>query len=125
MVRTIRSELLPVQGALLYVIMVRFTVPAAASAALGMYVGLIVLEFRNVPVPEVIHRMDAKLVAVAPVTVKLAPEQIVASGPAFATENLTIDSTIASTIVLLQGGYPMAVSVSVTEPLAISTAFGV
>ena len=83
------------------------------------------VEFRKVPVPEDIQIIFAKLAAVAPVTVKLLPAHIVASGPAYATDVLTIVNTMASIIVLVHGGKLKAVSVRVTDPFAMSVALGV
>jgi hypothetical protein len=57
------------QGAFPIAVNVRVTVPAALSAALGVYVGVKVVPPVNVPVPEVPQFTELLLVAVAPAMV--------------------------------------------------------
>jgi hypothetical protein len=57
------------QGAFPTAVSVSITLPAALSAALGVYVGVKVVPPVNVPVPEVPQLTELLLVAVAPAMV--------------------------------------------------------
>jgi hypothetical protein len=75
--------------------MVKVTVPAVISAALGVYVAVAVVPFAKVPVPE----LDHKIVPLfeTPDVVNVLPAHIVASEPAFEAGVLLSLSVIETT----------------------------
>ena len=80
----------------------------------------------KVPVPDVDQAMLELYCAVAPITGKVAPEQIVASGPAYITGSWVICKIIWLVAVEeRQAACPMAVMVRVTNPMEISLSEGV
>jgi hypothetical protein len=118
-----RVDVASVHGAFAIAFNVSVTDPAVASAALGVYVGFSAVVLLKEPVPELVHRRDDWLVAVAPLNVYATPSQIVAASPAFAVGAFTRVMTIAS--VALAQAATDAVSVSVVVPAVISAALGV
>ncbi len=106
-------------------VMVNVTEPEVMSAADGVYVAVIDVTSKNVPVPEVVHVDDVALPPRVPASVCVLPEQIVASLPAVVMATDCITSNIAS----LTGPHGPAgsfvVSVKVTFPAVISAVEGV
>jgi hypothetical protein len=100
-----------------FAVSVRVTLPAAISAALGIYVGLRIVVLSKFPVPERVQSKDDSLAAVAAERIKLLPSQITEGGPALATAaGFTV--SINWLVAFPQGKFPYAVSVSVTDPVS-------
>ena len=78
----------------------------------------------NVPVPDVVQSKLELFVAEDPLNVYRDPSQIVAFGPAEAVADFEIVNVIELTA-FPHGGLPVADSVNVTLPAAISAALGV
>ena len=105
---------------------VRVTLPAAISAALGVYLQ-VVNEFglANVPVPLDVQVTVVWFVALEPaVTLKVpTEEQFVIAVPASTVIALLMVSTFVA-VALAQGAIPIAVNVNILLPAVISAALG-
>jgi hypothetical protein len=105
-----------------FVVKVNVTVPAAISAALGVYIALSVVLFGlNVPVPPD-HVADVAEPPVTPANVTVLPAQIVCAAPA-STVATGLIVMIISSLPAVQG--PVVVKVNVTVPASTSAALGV
>ena len=106
-------------------VMVSVTLPEVMSAADGVYTALTSVALLKVPVPEVVHVDEVALPPRLPASVKVVPEHMDASTPAFTVAPGLIVSNTAS---LTAGHIPAGLSVvkvKVIDPAEMSDAEGV
>ena len=107
------------------VVSVSVTVPAATSAADGVYTAFSVLAFgANVPLPP-LHVTVIAAPPIVPANVTVLPAHIVCAGPA---STVATGSSVITTLSETAGHGPagsFVVKVNVTEPAVISAALGV
>ncbi len=106
------------------VVNLKVTVPAAVSAALGVYVAAINVALLNVPLPVVVHIPPPALV-VAPerVTTALLAQTVwfaSASAVGASVKVITMSSKSAGQIPV-----PVVVNLNVTKPVVVSVVLGV
>jgi hypothetical protein len=105
-------------------VIVKLTVPAAISAALGVYTADKDVLLLNVPLPLVVHVTEVAPPLIEPERVYTSPEQMVAFEPAFTcASEVIVNTTLSETAVHGPAG-SLLVIVNVTVPAAISTALG-
>ena len=106
-------------------VIVNVTVPAAISAADGVYTGVVILGLLNVPVPEVVQVTNVVLPPIVPANVKVLPAHIEFAGPALTVAAGFIVKVIDEATATHGPAGSFDVIVKTTEPATISAADGV